>query len=190
MTDRPILFDATMVRALLDGRKTQTRRFQFDARGRLTTWGRLAEEWARGERGQRVWVREAWGLNHYKYERGPIPKKRPRELDAAHFVYFGTETDAEILHDMRRRPSIHMPRWFSRLTLAVTGVKVERLQEISRADAISEGCDGTPGHDTVCDYSELWDGLHGPGSWDANPWVVAITFIVHHRNIDAMEKAA
>lgn len=228
MTDRPIIFSGPMIRALLDGRKRQTRRLQFDARGRLTTWGRLAQEWERGERDQWVWVREEWGMNHYKHEAGPIPKTRPRELDAAHFVYFATEDDPEINDEMRRRPSIHQPRWASRITLTVTDVRVQRLQEISEADAIAEGATsrnvvidfggmspgwcmdwsriGQPwpgdksrslrGHDIALGsarmaFASFWNeihggtGQHGEGPWDANPWVVAITFTVDLRNIDA-----
>lgn len=218
MTDRPIIFSAPMVRALLDGRKTMTRRLQFDARGRLTTWGKLAQEWERGERDQRVWVREAWGMNHYEYERGPIPKTRPRKLDSAHFVYFATEDDPEINAELRRRPSIHMPRWASRITLDVTGVNVERLNEISEADAIAEGVsipaapDGSmlieiapnsplsyaeprQAGETIDEFiaraltartlfAALWEKLHGPNTWTASPWVVAISFTVEHRNID------
>lgn len=200
MSDRPIIFSSSMVRALLAGTKTQTRRFQFDERGRLTTWGKLAEEWARGERGQRVWARETWGMNRGGYDvPALIPKQRPArdKLRDDQLVYFATETDSEILAEMPRRPSIHMPRWASRLTLAVTDVRVERLNEISRTDAIAEGCDSpltgteapTPGPgvwlaDERTSFAILWNGLHGPGAWGANPWVVAVSFEIRLGNID------
>lgn len=78
------------------------------------------------------------------------------------------------------------------LTLIVTDVRVQRLQEIDREDAIAEGMDGHPANDAVCDFSELWDSLNarrGYG-WDANPWVCAVTFTVHQQNIDQMEERA
>lgn len=208
MTDRPVIFGAPMVRALLAGTKTQTRRViryprwanvnepmemhddGLHALARATgCFSRVPIRYAPGDR---LWVREAWGMNRGGFDvPAPIPKVRPArdKLRDDQIVYFATETDSEILAEMPRRPSIHMPRWASRLTLAVTGVRVERLNDISRSDAIAEGCDGTPGHDTVCDFSELWESLHGTGSWDANPWVVAITFTVHLINIDNIRDA-
>ena len=90
------------------------------------------------------------------------------------------------------RSSIHMPRWASRLTLLVTDVRVQRLQEISRGDAMSEGCtfpNMAKGDDPRQWYAELWEQINGRGSWDANPWVVALTFAVQRRNIDAKDAA-
>lgn len=95
----------------------------------------------------------------------------------------------------RTRPSIHMPRWASRLTLTVTDVRVERLQDISKEDALAEGvhpdlcpdeprkvfADNMPAHL----FGMLWESINGVGSWDQNPWVVAYTFTVMKRNIDA-----
>jgi hypothetical protein len=94
-------------------------------------------------------------------------------------------------------PSIHMPRWASRLTLTVTDVRVQRLHEISDDDAVAEGCecdsDGWRDYlfpSTQCcgtardSYRTLWNSLHGPDAWDANPWVVAVSFSVQHGNID------
>lgn len=93
------------------------------------------------------------------------------------------------------RPSIHMPRWASRLTLIFEGVKVERLQDISEEDALAEGCPAqTPeelaGMEARGWYRDLWDSLHGAGAWDANPWVVALTFRVVRSNIDALMQEA
>ena len=104
------------------------------------------------------------------------------------------------------KPSIHMPRWASRLTLTVSDVRVQRLQDCSDDDAAAEGLtylddgpgagfwivDGTP----VCSagsveaYAQLWNHINGDGAWEANPWIVAITFTVEKRNIDALQVAA
>jgi hypothetical protein len=88
------------------------------------------------------------------------------------------------------RPSLFMPRWASRLTLLVTDVRVERLQDISEADAIAEGWPNEPGaalRDAypIGWYANLWNSLHGHDAWDANPWVVAVTFAAQRGNIDA-----
>ena len=104
-----------------------------------------------------------------------------------------------------KHPSIHMPRWASRLTLELTEVRVERLQDISNDDCFAEGIDpetdetyliaehhqlggvslrgGTPER---CAYAALWESINGSGSWDANPWVWALSFRVHHKNVDAL----
>ena len=97
-------------------------------------------------------------------------------------------------------PPIHMPRWASRLTLVVTDVRVERLQDISGEDAIAEGAEwinppcssvGMTSKDIHClgcqiGFMNLWEDLHGAESWSANPWVAVIGFRVHHGNIDAI----
>lgn len=208
MKERPILFSGPMVRALLDGRKTQTRRvvkgeLDVHENGSWTYWtGRkrghigsggtrwtpeaLANWSPYGAPGDRLWVRERWGLNHYKYER-LIPKQRPDDLDDDHLCYYATEGDPEICHELRWKPSIHMPRWASRTLLEIPEVRVERLNDISEDDAIAEGLQWVApgmwsvdwnlpiiGEDPRKVYGELWERIHGPGSWAANPWVWAI----------------
>jgi len=170
MSDRPIIFRGAMVRALLDGRKTQTRRLVSII-----------------EAGDRLWVREAWayyGGDEYLYQRSPSAVSyRADAWDPLAPVPGG-----------RWRPSIHMPRWASRLTLDVTGVCVQRLQDITEADAKAEGVRApvnvSPdlGSTHVDGFGDLWEEIHGAGAWDANPWVVAITFAVERRNIDEVAR--
>lgn len=211
MAERGILFSAPMVRALLAGTKTQTRRAvkpQPIMRDGEPIWpkdarrpkGRGFEDCPYGRPGDRLWVRETWCQT------------------STHGIV--CRADGEISDEFGPwKPSIHMPRWASRITLEITDVRVERLQEISEADAIAEGIerlkdhplgfpvwkvcdhqDGTPGvevldyvgRDWTKDprraYQALWLSINGPGSWDANPWVWVIEF----RRIDgaaAMEQS-
>lgn len=190
MTDRPIIFSAPMVRALLDGRKSQTRR--IIKRTDLMEWdGKEMRPIPIGfATGDRLYVREA-----FSYER--------LDTDRNGFMppWYWADGNPKSGDFMRPKPSIHMPRWASRLTLTVTDVRVQRLQEISEADAAAEGLvsayegwatdtGGSHWGDTaVNSYRVLWNDLHGPDAWDANPWVAAITFTVHHVNIDRMEAA-
>lgn len=128
----------------------------------------------------------------------------PALRNADHALHAATWTGTEL----RWKPSIHMPRWASRLTLTVTDVRVQRLQEISEADCIAEGIDmvadsfgngaayrdyGLADHaDTaewycrpIDSFRALWVKINGAASWVASPWVVAVTFTVERRNIDA-----
>lgn len=214
MRDRPIIFSAPMVRAMLDGRKTQTRRVlkplkregpgyvMWPVYGHANAGLRRCGSSPQPDRaapyaaGDRLWVREAWqGLTFGDY--------RPTKTQPCELRFAATDPCADLDADTRGhpwRPSIHMPRWASRLTLLVTEVRVQLLQEISEADAKAEGvwCDTNgwvdylfPG--TQCcptaaqSFSTLWDSLHGPGEWDVNPWVAAITFTIHPGNIDTLE---
>lgn len=195
MADRPIIFSAPMVRALLAGRKAQTRRaikpptkMPTDAdivlSGTAWSWrlgtrgGSIPTPYAPGDR---LWVREA-------IDRASVPGDVHYRAD-----YEGDPTG------LGWTPSIHMPRWASRLTLTITDVRVQRLQDISEEDARGEGCaltdagvwnaDPTRPQMAGCDargaFYCLWNSIHGPDAWDANPWVAAIGFIVHRQNIDA-----
>lgn len=190
MKERPILFSGPLVRAILKGRKTQTRRVvkpipQMVSDKNIATWDgdaavlmRLLDKAGRtcpyGGSGARLWVRETFRLfdssecacydhcNCMSYHGKP--------------VYRATADDGE----SKWTPSIHMPRWASRITLEITNVRVERLQDISESDANSEGCMLEPFDQdwTQCRrwFMELWESINGAGSWDANPWVWVIEF--------------
>lgn len=211
MDTRPMIFSAPMVRAILAGTKTQTRRVvKIDAVIEaaesfcevLTT--RKAERLGKneigvravgfmckindgftlddairvfspyGQPGDRVWVRETWAIED---ERALVTQRK----DAV--IYLATHSGDR---PWRGRPAIHMPRWASRITLEIVSVRVERLQEISEADAIAEGAEVWSGKETpwkgVCapvivhGYATLWESINGAGSWDANPWVWVIEF--------------
>lgn len=172
MTDRPILFSAAMILALLDGTKTQTRRVL--KRSGATNLRLLYAP------GDRLWVREAF----------------TRDGLVSGCAYRATDIVPAHIGKVRWIPSIHMPRNFSRLTLIVESVKVERLQDISEEDAIAEGCTGFVGRSPryahvppTQEFRDLWNSVHGPGSWDANPWVAAISFSVIRENIDVIHNA-
>lgn len=210
MKERPILFSAPMVRALLAGTKTQTRRVVKARKdpdyGCHMSPGEIAGDehperlCPHGKPGDRLWVRETWYCDDYRVQRGPYLK--PDDMDVAEARSDGTLCYAA---DNRRpyeaeqpvwKPSIHMPRWASRITLQVTGVRAERLQDISAADAWAEGIPGAPPlgvhiermdewvrwsdgvmrDDPRSAYRALWEHINGPGSWDANPWVWVLEF--------------
>jgi hypothetical protein len=123
-----------------------------------------------GVPGDRLWVRETWAAPH------SCDHLPPRHCDfPARFHYAASEERGGLLW----RPSIHMPRWVSRITLEVTGVRVERLQAISRGDAMDEGCpfpNMAQGPDPRQWYADLWDSLNGAGGWDLNPFVWCVSF--------------
>lgn len=185
MKERPILFSAPMVRALLAGTKTQTRRVMGKRAARLDpawpfavgpTHEKLLALCPYGQTGDRLWVREAFIHEpaDYCWEASVSIPSRP-----ASKVY---RADHE--GDSRGagwKPSIHMPRALSRITLEVTGVRVERLQSISESDAEAEGVlpmypDDVRGASHALAYSWLWDSINGAGSWAANPWVWVVEF--------------
>lgn len=230
MKERPILFSGAMVRALLDGSKTQTRRIvkpqpavkqgMVNAAycGDRNLWLRdgpcdssdPAKEWRcpYGLPGDRLWVRETFYCDHCFYPDGTPPScywdgDKPR---AAHTPEQLLQERADMLESMYYRadgepeweaaespttwrPSIHMPRWASRLNLDLVSVRVERLQDISEADALAEGivrqpdggyglADTTHYHATdprIC-YWSLWDHINGAGSVESNPFVWVLGF--------------
>lgn len=182
--ERPILMSAPNVRPTMDGSKTQTRRVFKAKNGSL--WPnpndlpgmrQILRNCPYGQPGDRLWVREAWST-HACFDHLP-PSKCPKSI---HYW-----ADGEI-QTGKARPSIHMPRWASRITLEITGVRVERLQDISEADAIAEGIDPKQANKTllsigaktisgpVAEYSALWESINGADSWNANPWVWVIEF--------------
>ncbi|HDR9277157.1 TPA: hypothetical protein QDB24_005294 [Burkholderia vietnamiensis] len=205
MKERPILFSGPMVRAILEGRKTQTRRvvkpagahhlFQFRGKDEARGADEPTGEWAwcsaehvvsdhihcpYGKPGDRLWVREThlawWKLD----EANPAG---PRVF--SHVAAYAAD-GYELESGEKWIPSIHMLRAASRITLEITGVRVERLQAISWNDAIAEGIKDPrraavridPIDGTVAQFRQLWDGLNaarGQG-WDANPWVWVIEF--------------
>jgi hypothetical protein len=219
-----------MIRAILDGTKTQTRRvapvssldiqehdegmvtwrvaFSKPIKGTLASYsgGKFSTDQAcrivasqfspYGQPGDRLWVRETWQGPLFDYEQWDdyhadrkqfeTPKHCVYAADGGPVPEFATEDD-EIVQ--RWRPSIHMPRWASRITLEVTGVRIERLKDVSEADALAEGIvrlpDGGFGlpageHYHLTDpresYWSLWEAIHGPGSVEADPWVWVVEF--------------
>jgi hypothetical protein len=200
MTERPIIFSAPMIRALLDGRKTMTRRLRYVPSGP----GQRESNWVRVRPGDRLWVRES----HQLIDLHPSTTlcAYRANCDGDRFTYAG-DGSVEIIRVTKWRPSIHCPRWASRLTLTMTERKIERLQDISRADAIAEGLRLTsaqieeffawpdPHHmhswlSPRAAFRWLWNTLHGAGAWESNPEIVALRFTVERRNIDDMAGAA
>ena len=203
--ERPILFSGAMVRAILEGRKAVTRRVVKPARLELLDaaalagecmplgsdrqdWGYIADLCPYGKPGDQLWVRETCFINgpgkgsEVIYKSDPLPN------------WEGEETD------IRWRPSIHMPRWASRIQLEITAVRVERLQDgegetafesrylaegIHRihhgdGDYYHHGAQSEPGPGNWGDpfdaWRELWQSINGPESWNANPWVWVVEF--------------
>jgi hypothetical protein len=196
MKERPILFTGEMVRAILKGRKTQTRRVGKPVRhpdlGNLYDIGALVLEHEPqhvihracpyGQPGDRLWVRETFAIvprTAYRCSDGVQQTLRPDDPydhDAAIYREGWTRSGG----GFRWRPSIHMPRWASRITLEITGIRIERLQDISEADAIAEGVKNSlhlPGGRFAREnYEHLWWTINGDGSWEKNPWVWVIEF--------------
>jgi hypothetical protein len=234
--DKPILFSAPMVRALLEGRKTMTRRviklptkgeyirpdmggwaastlggggcFRISKDGTRTPVAEHPVIWnqttgtclaMKYEVGDRLWVREAWRTEM------SMDAQPPKHIcPGGYGIHYEADTKDHATWG-KLRPSIFMCQWMSRITLDVTGVKIERLQDISEADAKAEGLaaltkdgtlvkygiadsDGLPGNDD-CGWSwhewsvdprqafaHLWKSINGEGSWDANPWIAAYSF--------------
>ncbi|WP_020208262.1 hypothetical protein [Gilvimarinus chinensis] len=212
MNTKPILFNAEMVRAILDGRKTQTRRevkpaydkgFDVDLApceiaGEVNQSGRALDLCPLGGVGALLWVRETFSGEYWLSDVKPSERllvPHPGRLASlTPETWYWADGSPEHGDWEIPRPSIHMPRWASRLTLEITSVRVERLQDISESDAKAEGACSAPctGYPFPCaqlpksyraGFKGLWDSLYK--NWDANPWVWVIEFKVHHCNIDA-----
>jgi hypothetical protein len=255
MNARPILFSAPMVRALLNGSKSQTRRIVVPQPiATVSHAGNLIRsanhptkphhqyQWMSGnpkdideaefvgdffncpygEPGDLIWVREAWRVSR-RWDETPPRDLSPRTMTVMFAAggsvandsssrYVLDETYPPTLPDWagRDRRAFHMMRWMSRLTLRITDIRIERLQEISEADAIVEGIENAyvPGHgriggtwkvytkpklstfSPIASYRSLWELINGADSWDANPFVWAISFEVIKCNVDDVLKAA
>jgi len=179
MKERPILFSAPMVRAILEGRKTQTRRIlksQGKKAGHYAGWvlPEYRTDCPYGQPGDRLWVRETWQINH-----------TVQDADGKCPTIFRADGTLLPAQGMKWTPSIHMPRWACRIVLEITDVRVELLQSISDADARAEGCNG--GHGSIPGYNysatprehfwQLWESIAAPGTrWEDDPWVWVITF--------------
>ncbi|WP_115658843.1 hypothetical protein [Klebsiella pneumoniae] len=201
MKERGMIFNSEMVRAILDGRKTQTRRImkvqpsedftpmnmalETDYKARWYTPGIVDMDGYLqpaskevfgvsnenegyscpfGAVGDRIWVRETWnkygGLLTYRADHDWIDDMRKETVCTAKWV-----------------PSIHMPRWASRILLEITDVRVERLRSMSQDDARAEGVIAASGPmEAGLAFRELWDSIYGEESWNANPWVWVIEF--------------
>ncbi|MBS0187945.1 MAG: hypothetical protein JSS51_07740 [Planctomycetes bacterium] len=240
MKERPILFSGPMVRAILEGRKTQTRRI-VKAQGELeflggsgdpktdpANWGwgpdddgeycslvknPFAGSWARcpyGVPGDRLWVKEKWRPVWHEelfccVQYAADSSYRKPEIDTEERGFrFADMCDVSGDNAEPWHSSLHMWREFSRLTLTIADVRVERLQDISEEDAIAEGIERFTKDDKVFKYwptdpadrpirglemtwqdmphdprvafAALWNHVNGPGSWEANPWVWVIEF--------------
>lgn len=203
MARHPITFSAAMVRALLDGRKTQTRRLAWkDAHGE-GPGAQAATRWQSVQVHDLLWVREEWALSA---EWAGVTVKQLGRFDDPRDVTEGSRRyrasadsyDEAVQHWRQAR---HMPIWASRITLEVVSARVERLHAISETDAAAEGLIrlkasgrwvvtrgeqyvGLAEHSAVRRFATLWDSLHGDGAWNANPEVVALSFTVEQRNIE------
>lgn len=189
MHERPMLFSAPMVRALLAGTKTQTRRVVKNpaADGSVDRWPFVE--------GMRLWVKETFYCDHCfakDYELtanagrvGPRmePDRAACEAEWREQIWYNA--DAPIRDGYWAEgtppltPSLFMPRWASRITLEITDVRDERLQAISESDAIAEGCIAGCAATPIAQYKALWDGLNGKRkgcAWADNPWVWRIEF--------------
>lgn len=185
MKERGMIFNAEMIRALLSGQKTQTRRpynwklqpaMEMAERDDGTTW-----PWAEdcenggdiwfpcpfGAAGDRIWVRETWAeagasAPDLKLYRANYPEHVPSSYE-----------NVPPADEVRWTPSIHMPRWASRILLEITAVRVEKLNSISEVDAKAEGMkDSMP----ILEYARLWNGIYPDKYWQSNPWVWVIEF--------------
>lgn len=210
MTERGMIFNGEMVRAILDGRKTQTRRpVKFpvhdknlgcelagnELAGELSVGNYLNS--AFGKPGDRIWVRETFQGPLFDYEQMDAYLEDSSRFETPEFCQYAADgghrpeyqdADDNLRHGWR--PSIHMPRWASRILLEITDVRVERLKSIHDVDAMREGIQnlttcshadfGIPGvvnaQHPVRAFQLLWESIYGDDSWKFNPWVWVIEF--------------
>ena len=194
MKERPILFSGEMVRAILDGRKTQTRRVIKPQPKKAMIYAACDSIWITkgetflpsqpkwiapyGQTGDRLWVRETWGIDPNDWFPNPSPSAIGFMLNK---IQYRADWKDEPYH-WGWHPSIFMPRWASRITLEITDVRVERLQDISEDDCWHEGIrlggtvTFTAGYKIL--FRDLWDKLNNKRgySWKSNPWVWVIEF--------------
>ncbi len=179
MNTKPILFSGEMVRAIMEGRKTQTRRIIKGVgddnwlRGASNHVVHATDHCPHGQPGDLLWVRE--GLK-----------------DNGHSIVY--RIDGCLVPEIKRgfkrgstRSPLFMPRYVSRITLEITDIRVERLQDINRGDCMAEGCpfpNIAKETDPVKWFSDLWESINGPDSWDKNPWVWVIEFKPIIKNVD------
>jgi len=229
--EKPILFSGPMVRAILEGKKTQTRRvmkpqvesfgengWKWDGHAPNSPYGAYASTHQDpislnifvgssnpyGQRGDRLWVRETFtiesnfnvdGMKEYP---PPFKDGRPAKTTSCpeygeyweQCHYRATDPEPELSYEdmdgpgCRWKPSIHMPRWASRINLEITDIRVERVQDISEQDAKAEGVQKVMAFiGFTKNFKELWDEINGKPrangidiSWEANPWVWVVTF--------------
>lgn len=215
--ERPILFNDQMVRAILEGRKTATRRIAKPVKhpdlGNIYAPGALVLErepqhvidraCPYGQPGDRLWVREAWQRPLISDEEQAANQSWWKDMtkfqNPGHCAYRASGDDNEYVDPdgyfhCKWKPSIHMPRWASRILLEITDIRVERLQDISEEQALAEGIDrrrladmqdiydivGYPNMTerptAVSAFMALWASINGIESWDANPWVWVVEF--------------
>jgi hypothetical protein len=171
MKEQPILFKAETVRAILEGRKTQTRRIIKSQSTTSEIYQRPDELWIYtingvgvglpfkcpyGQIGDRLWVRETWAPSYHGED----------------CIYRADPDDEIFKFTGKWKPSIFMPRWASRINLEITNVRAERLQDITEEAAQAEGCESRDS------FKSIWDSINGGRSfgWDSNPWVWVIEF--------------
>lgn len=221
MKERPILFSSSMVRAILDGSKTMTRRIirpqptHFNPAGtprRVVPNGGPSESICcpAGEPGDRLWVRETFSGPHCMDASDGCKAVPPSKWGDCSRIWYWADGNPTEGDWTRPRPSIHMPRWASRILLEITAVRVERLQDISEDDARAEGIErgkDFPGwyrgpldgdsaglaeagrHFKIptafpkLAFRALWESINGPKSWAANPWV----WVVEFRRVETTE---
>ncbi|HCB1502599.1 TPA: morphogenetic protein [Klebsiella michiganensis] len=197
MKERGMIFNGEMVRAILDGRKTQTRRpVKFpvhdknlgcelagnELAGELSAGNYLNS--AFGKPGDRIWVRETFQGPLFNYEQMDEYLEDSSKFEKPEFCQYAADgghrpeyqdADDNLRHGWR--PSIHMPRWAGRILLEITDVRVERLRSMSQDDARGEGVIAASGPmEAGLAFRELWDSIYGEESWKANPWVWVIEF--------------